>query len=675
VTDVLEGSVETRVKPGNPIHVRVIDPDRSRTAEVDELVVSVATSSGDAIGRIVLEETDTHSGRFEGSIPTANAQAMAFARNSEPGRNPNMVISPSPGYPAWRPTPIKDVAPAFRVDLNDNVELGRLTMTAREVGAKLKKFALRTGLNPRDMNTIAVYPNDQISVERPWAPSVVIMNDTDHHHTRNDRSVYDLSELTEHVERGWMKQKYPAGVAENIAGPSQALTPTIPARVKWKRNNHHHNAHVIYRFRGYFYEPDAVTRRFRVHLGPYTVPEKTHPSVAHPPQFLLAVNGRPITDKEKPDRLEGEVNLRPGLHRFEIWATGWDCTIGFGRDITLTANLNDPAEMSDCPDHFFDPTTFPKGLLAHRNAPATIGANESGTEFSVAFAPGSRARLLELVFIEQEGPVPALNKLALTTPDGETVLPVAEDFASLNKNNTLEMLVGDKVTVRYTDDRVVTKAKENLERFLNVAYSDARVAFEFFEMRPRRGGEELEPYYEKRFRFEHGKPVYLTVNDPDMDVSVKPDTVEITVESESGGPQRFKATESGDSTGIFRLRLTPVTGTPDSDGEVQVAEGEALTAMYRDRENLRPGVPTDRFDTIDHAAFSRPVLRLSHATVSPIDPKEWPSPRGLHPGFTPLSEHDFRTMSRSEEKAVRDLYGSQGSVRARWHIDTSRQAL
>ncbi len=34
------------VKPGNPINVRVIDPDRSRTAEVDELVVSVASSSG-----------------------------------------------------------------------------------------------------------------------------------------------------------------------------------------------------------------------------------------------------------------------------------------------------------------------------------------------------------------------------------------------------------------------------------------------------------------------------------------------------------------------------------------------------------------------------------------------------------------------------------------------------
>ena len=79
------------VKPGNPINVRVIDPDRSRTAEVDELVVSVASSSGDSITQIVLKETGTHTGWFEGRIPTTGAQAMAFAENSEPGRNPNMV--------------------------------------------------------------------------------------------------------------------------------------------------------------------------------------------------------------------------------------------------------------------------------------------------------------------------------------------------------------------------------------------------------------------------------------------------------------------------------------------------------------------------------------------------------------------------------------------------------
>jgi hypothetical protein len=55
------------------------------------------------------------------------------------------------------------------------------------------------------------------------------------------------------------------------------------------------------------------------------------------------------------------------------------------------------------------------------------------------------------------------------------VLPVAEDFAVLNKNNILEILTGDKVAVRYVDDRFVTKAKEKHERFLDVAFTSAKM--------------------------------------------------------------------------------------------------------------------------------------------------------------------------------------------------------
>ena len=44
-----ESNIQSIAKPGNPIHVRVIDPDRSRTDKIDELMVSVASSSGDSI--------------------------------------------------------------------------------------------------------------------------------------------------------------------------------------------------------------------------------------------------------------------------------------------------------------------------------------------------------------------------------------------------------------------------------------------------------------------------------------------------------------------------------------------------------------------------------------------------------------------------------------------------
>ena len=184
--------IQTRAKPGNPIHIRVIDPDRGRTADIDELPVSVVASSGDVIGRVVLKETGTHTGYFEGSVPTAGAQALAFGSSSETGLNPNTVISPKDTYDAWRPVASNDAQHTFTVDLNDNADIGQMTITAKEPGAKLKRFLVQTGMNAGDMTTVAVHPANMVAIDKPWHPSVIVMNDTDHHQTRNDRSVLDL---------------------------------------------------------------------------------------------------------------------------------------------------------------------------------------------------------------------------------------------------------------------------------------------------------------------------------------------------------------------------------------------------------------------------------------------------------------------------------------------------
>jgi len=656
-----------RIKPGNPLYIRVIDSDRSRTAGKDTVTVSVETSSGDAIGQVTLQETDTHTGWFEGRVPTAGAQAKAFAPNTAPGRNPNMVISPLSTYPAWTPVAMKNVTPEFIVDLNDNIPLGELTITAQEQGSKLKKFVVQTGLNAKEMMTVAAYPTNQASIAKPWHPSVTIMNDTDAHHNQNLRSVYELGELQQHLETGWLNQQFAAGVADNVAGPSAAMTPSIPARVKWLRGNHQHNSHVVYRFRGYFHEEAEVMRRFKLVLGAYEVPKNTHPSVANPPQFLLAVDGKPITSKDKPGLLEGAVPLKAGLHRFEIWATGWDCTIGFGRTVKLLANLEETDKLIECPDRFFDPDTFPQGTLEKRNGTATVKVNPEGTTFTVTFAPGSRARVLKLFFMGQEGPVPAVNTLALTQPDGKRVLPVSEDFAVLNKNSILEILTGDKVAVRYVDDRFVTKAKEKHERFLEVAFTTAQMQFEFFEMRKGRNDED-EEYYEQLLRFALGKPVLLTVTDADMDTSEKPDSVTVTLESKTGGKRQVVAKESGDSTGIFRVWVTPVAGVPAKETEIQVGPGEMLTAIYRDMENTVPGIPTDRYASLDQAAFAVPELFLSHASVTAIDPTKLPPSLKLNEGFAlTLEQLDGLNERAAWERRMKQAE-SGGTVRPRWAL-------
>jgi len=646
-------------KPGNPVHVRVIDPDRSRTAEIDELKISVATSSGDSISQVTLKETGTHSGWFEGSIPTTGAQALAFSRNSEPGRNPNMVISPqADSYPAWRPLADANVKPDFTVDLNDNVAIEELTVVSKEAGSSLKSFYIQTGMNDTEMRTVATFPRNLVVAEHPWEPSVVVMNDTDETHTNAQKRklVDEFGDVVRHFDSGWMTQRYHQGFATNVSGISGALPTETMEKVDWKRQDRHAVSSVIYRFQGHFYEKADVTRRFRLDLGGFDIPKDTHPSINHKPQFLLAVDGRPITGAN--GRLDGSISLKAGLHTFEIWASGWVANIGFGkRGVKLQANLENPEQLVEVPDDFFDPTSFPEDVLGHRNAPAETTANGDGTEFTVKFAPESRARLIKLVMLDQEGAVPALNKLILKGPEGEGILPVAEDFASLNKNETLEILTGDKIAVRYIDDRFVTKSKERHERSLEVAFTDART--EFADMEPRYSighGKDM-PYYERLLRFPYDESLSLAIHDADMDVSIEPDKISVTLKTEAGEEREYQATETGDSTGIFKLIVIPVKGDASGADRIKVDEGGTITAIYRDRENNRPGVPTDRIAKINHAEFTPPKFNLSHATVTPLET-----------GTTTALTHGFERRDYSDpdrEKLANER------VSPRWKIENA----
>jgi len=613
---------QERIKPGRDINVRVVDPDRSRTAGVDELKVSVATSSGDSIAQVTLKETGPYSGRFEGSIPTKGAPAMAFAAHTEPGRNPNSVISPATGAPAWKP--IKGENPVFTIDLNDNVALGKMTITAREPGAKLSRFFVETGLNRHETETVVGYPANPAAVEKPWHPSVRIENATGTHANHSVSNLYAIWRHEAHFKKGWKTHSLMQGVAGNVAGPSAALSPGIANKVEWKHGHHRGPAMVIYRFRGYFYEKAEVTRRFRLELGEHKIPTTMRDAdkFQHPAQFMLAVDGRPITNMQEPQKLEGEATLKQGLHRFEIWATGWNTSIGFGRSIKLLANVDGSDKLSACPDSFFDPAKIPPGIITEqRNGRAAVTANADGTEFRVKFVPGSRTRLLMLRVRSHEGPVPALNSIRLTDATGKQVLPVATDYAALNRNATLEILTGDKVTVRYLDDRFVTEDKQKHERFLNVGFSNARVGFErYYQVWSRYGPVDR---YDRVLRFVENDPFPLTIRDADMDSSDGRDRLKVTLASKSGGKQSFEALESEEYPGTFVLSITAVSGAPEESkpgqAQVKVGEGAVLTAIYRDAENIRPGVPIERHARVGRAVYRTPKLFASHATVKPLD--------------------------------------------------------
>ena len=144
------------------------------------------------------------------------------------------------------------------------------------------------------------------------------------------------------------------------------------------------------------------------------------------------------------------------------------------------------------------------------------------------------------------------------------------------------------------------------------------------------------PYYEKLLRFPYDKPLSLAIHDADMDVSVQPDKVKVTLET-TGGTKEFEAIETGDSTGIFKLVITPVSGTGQlAETRSRCPKAATITARYLDQENNRPGVPTERVATIRHAAFAVPQIVLSHAKVTPLEawwisnPASWVCATRLH---------------------------------------------
>ncbi|HEX5791437.1 MAG TPA: tetratricopeptide repeat protein [Luteolibacter sp.] len=646
-------------KPGNPIHVRVIDPDRSRTANVDELSVSISSSSGDQINNVVLRETSTHSGWFEASVATTGAPPRAIARDSEPGRDPNLVISAGNENTAWRPIMSADRSPEFIIDLNDRAQLGEMEIIAREAGYGLRHFLVQTATMVGDWTTVAVVPTQTTLPKNPWQPSITVVNEAGRNAHYGARPVSEIAGLRSHLESGWLDDPDMA-VGRNVKGPSEALPASVLTDVKWMRGKQWPNPAVVYRFKAYFHESMQLDRQFQLKLGaaPATsTAGSDKKQQSEKPEFMLVVNGRPVSDPKQPEII-GKAQLKPGIHTFEIWSTGWIGSMGFGREVTVLTRLDDTQPWEPLADDFFDPAKFPADNIHHRNSPATVTTADQNRTFKVRFAPDSKARLIRLLFTKQEGPAPAVNKISLTDAKGGRLLPLEGESTRITANNTLEILTGDRVSVRYQDDRFVTPGKQRLERFIDVAFSDADVEFADMEPRPKGALGELAPYYEKLLRFAHDKPISVVIRDADMDATVKPDTVKFKISTSSGGEKEFTATETGDSTGVFKLFVTPVERPATAPNEIQVGDNEPLRAVYIDQENNRPGIATERFAIVQHAAFTQPQFIIAQPEVTPYPADQPQKHVMLFHGFEPV----FDVEKKRQMSANSEL------MRVRWQV-------
>ncbi len=116
-----------QIKPGNEIYLRVIDKDRDLSAERDTIPVKMVADSGDNL-QIMLSETETHSGIFEGTAATAELPAGALASDTAINHSPLMAIDlDKKTY--WLAEPDGAAPKTLTVDMKDLRDVNRVRMS------------------------------------------------------------------------------------------------------------------------------------------------------------------------------------------------------------------------------------------------------------------------------------------------------------------------------------------------------------------------------------------------------------------------------------------------------------------------------------------------------------------------------------------------------------------
>ncbi|MFM2170699.1 MAG: hypothetical protein RI957_928, partial [Verrucomicrobiota bacterium] len=579
------------VRPGNPVYIRVTDPDRSLTPGIDEVSVSLQTSSGDEIRKLSLKETSPFSGEFQGIVPTSSAQAIAFASESAPGRDPNMTIS-SRDYPGWQGN-VGDAnkARTFGIDLNDNAAIDKMTLETGEALGNLKQYVLETSLDGKHWTTRARFPETTpVWDGKPHVASFA---------TFGTESIAVSTPENRSVPVDWMEiMDYGSNRASirylsaNIKSLAAGSLPFV--------NTSHPGYSGVFRYRALFHQPAAAIRRFRLDGLPSD--GKT----------IFLLDGIPAAADEE-NALLIEREIQPGLHEIQFWRHEGRGDFLKRKPIVLCDDAGKP-ELVPCPDAMFDPSTFPNELKKTIPQPAQI--TTSGGRIDIAFGDQTRARLVRLVINGFEGAAPTIKKVTLSNREGKTLLPVARDYMELRDNEQLEVLPGDSIIARYQDPKTATPKRNRLEQRLNVAFNDAKLSASFLTYIETETGRELALEAIRRFRYDDA--IAMVIEDPDMDSSSEKDIVDVKVTSSSGGQASIKAVETEEHSGIFLARIFPVNAEPSRESEIKVTEGGTLTAVYRDSENLSPGIPTDREVIIQHARYIEPSLAPYTTSVKPV---------------------------------------------------------
>jgi TolA-binding protein len=591
---------DDQIKPGNAVNVRVVDPDRSTTSAADTVEVRATTASGDTlVAKLV--ETAPFSGVFEGSVPTRSGQATAYASDSTEGTDPNNAIGPA-GETPWVGLADSKRPKFFAVDLNDNVALGKLTVTANVPGRKLKDVYVQTSLNGRDFRTVGQWRADGKASFVPWdgGPRMELVRAPAP--GAQSPPPATPAAFAAYLDEGRHAAGSPLVVAKIDALAVGPLDGNLGGHAGLMgMNTGWYVGHWVTGFE--VAKPQTRTLTL--------APKGKMQNIS----YVFAVDGQMSQDRTKP--LEIKRLLSKGAHRIDVYAFA---NQNAGLNFEVLIDAPEPPFTASIPKEEFSVEKHPAITDAFAVAPAKITANADGSVLDVAFAAGARARVVRLLIADYETDAPAVNAVALLDAGGKKVLPTEQSFLDLTKNDRLEIIPGDKITVLYEDPAVITPERKSQEKFLTATFTNAEVSAAFVEFKEQ-GGERQTRYIPMR-RFAPGDTVKVFIGDPDMDVSAEPDRVPFTVRAGRDKPIQVEALETEPHSGVFIGTVFPVAGEPARPAEIKVAPDDDLLVAYLDRENTDPGISWERTSLVEQSGAGVPQLRVYDVASRPLDGKE-----------------------------------------------------
>lgn len=583
---------ENQIKPGNAINVRVVDLDRSVTDRADKLSVKVSTSSGDFIGAFSLTETDTHSGIFEGGIPTQTSEATAYASDSAEGKKPNFAISAGE-HPAWSALPDHSKPKAFSVDLNDNVPLGTLNVVSDAAGRRIKTVAVQTSFNGRDFRTVGRWPGEH----KPWDGSLRVAVAK----FVGEAPPVTLEAASHYMSEGFigkniLPKTFSAGsTAFKIEGEIyEALRGWNIAGGEW---------FVIHMY-GLLYNPRRRVVGFRL--------DGSNAQPRGQAEFMFRVSD---LQEDEDGILRGPLNQ--GVHRMDVFVVASE---GSSPVFQVMSDIQNPPNFGPMPADLFDAIKNPEIRKAAYIAPAKIAASEDGRTLSIKFGEETRTRILRLLIEDFETDAPAISKLHLTDTKGEQVLPTKSNLLEQISNQILEIVPGDKISINYLDPKAVVQENQSHEVFLTATYSNAELSAAFVEYSF--SGNQRQARYIPMRRFVPGERVNILINDSDGDVSHKLDTLHFSARATGGNEVEFIALESEEHSGVFIGGFIPVEEVTNKKNELSVKQGDQIIITYMDRENTEPGIPWLRDYSIEQASYVEPQLRVYEVVSMPLAPED-----------------------------------------------------